>query len=547
MRVFLSDLTFSDMAARSELNPARWRLRFLPLLDGIEAGWAIPLPLPGFVAVWMAYLVIAYLVGDLHFDVLEAWTSGRSFAWGSSKHPPLMGWVARARTSVFPLTDWSFQLLALVNAAIALWAVDLISRRFVKGDKRIVVLLLLMVPPIYQLFAQRFNANAVLLAVWPIATYCFLRSFEARDVKWAIAAGAATALAMLGKYYSVFLIASFVFAALCHPQHRAYFVSPAPWISASVGLVALEPHLFWLATTGAVPFTYALNEHAGKAFIPALREALLFLLEAASLLALPACLWAAIAGRRLKLLPQDFRKMDPGLVLLFFITVGTIAFPAIAAVVVGTMPGIWASPGLFLFAVVVVCSASFPIERFYTVNLLVIVAGIALVATFVQAPLHAYYRNTHPLNEGRNFYRLSAVELTRLWHRELDIPLSTIGGDEGLALAAAFYSPDHPVFETELVCPKTHELPKATMSRGWASLFFVEDDGCIDRTRRNTARSPRTVETVFTVQTTLMGRPGAQEGIKAFIVSPASEDIMTPLSPEDVVERRCKSGKHPRW
>jgi len=95
MRVFHSDLTFSAMAARSELNPARWRRRFWPLLDGIEAGWAIPLLLTRFVAVWIAYLVIAYLVGDLHFDVLEARTLGRSFAWGSSKHPPLMGWVAR--------------------------------------------------------------------------------------------------------------------------------------------------------------------------------------------------------------------------------------------------------------------------------------------------------------------------------------------------------------------------------------------------------------------------------------------------------------------
>jgi len=89
-----------------------------------------------------------------------------------------MGWVARAWTSIFPLTNWSFQLMALINSAIALWAVDLISRRFVSGDKRIVVLLLLMLLPTYQFHAQRFNANAVLLATWPIATYCFLRSLR---------------------------------------------------------------------------------------------------------------------------------------------------------------------------------------------------------------------------------------------------------------------------------------------------------------------------------------------------------------------------------
>ncbi|HET7889272.1 MAG TPA: glycosyltransferase family 39 protein [Bradyrhizobium sp.] len=516
------------------------------LLDGVEAGWAVALLLAGFVAVWMTYLLIAYLVGDLHSDVLEAWTFGRSFDWGSAKHPPLMGWVARAWTSVFPLTDWSLQLLALVNAAVALWFVDLISRRFVTGDKRVIVLLLLMLPPTYQFFAQRFNANAVLLPVWPAATYCFLRSFETWDVKWAVAAGATAALAMLGKYYSVFLIGSFVLAAICHPRRRAYFRSPAPWISAAVGLVALGPHLHWLATTGGMPFSYALREHGGKAFVPSLGEALLFIVEAALGLLLPALLWAAIAGRRLKMLPRDFLPMDPGLVLLFLIAVGTIAFPAIAAVVVGAhMPGVWASPGLFLFVVLVVCSTRFPIERFYTVNLLVIVAGMALTAAFIVAPLHAFYRNTHPLNEGRNFYRLSALELTRLWHRRFDIPLPIVGGDEGLALAAAFYSPDHPLYEAELVCPKTDEFPRAAIDRGWAALCFAGDSGCLDRMARNVAHAPGAMQTEFTVQSSLMGYPGAAQRVKAFIVPPSAAGMMAPMSAEDLQARRCKGGRRP--
>ncbi|WP_410051693.1 glycosyltransferase family 39 protein, partial [Bradyrhizobium sp.] len=174
------DFALSAMAARSDTAPARWRKPFLIWLDGADAGWTIPVILLGFVGIWMVYLQVAYLSGDLHPDVLETWSLGRTFAWGSSKHPPLMGWVARAWTSVFPLSDWSFHLMAMTNSAAALWAVDLISCRFVRGDKRIVVLLLLMLLPTYQFQAQRFNANAVLLAVWPLATYCFLRSFETR-------------------------------------------------------------------------------------------------------------------------------------------------------------------------------------------------------------------------------------------------------------------------------------------------------------------------------------------------------------------------------
>ena len=52
-----------------------------------------------------------------------------------------MGWTTHYWFLLFPIADWSFYLLEMVNAAIVLWAVDLITRRFVKGDKRVVVLM----------------------------------------------------------------------------------------------------------------------------------------------------------------------------------------------------------------------------------------------------------------------------------------------------------------------------------------------------------------------------------------------------------------------
>lgn len=199
------DVSFSEMARLSDSAPAQWRRPLIQWLDGAEQGWAIPGLLVAFTAVWTGYLVVAYLGAGLHPDVLEAWTLGREFDWGNSKHPPLMGWIARLWTDAFPLANWSMQLLAMVNAAIGLWAVDLIARQFATGDKRILILLLLILTPTYQFHAQRFNANAVLLSMWPLATYCFLRSFQTRTALWAIGAGVAAALAMLGKYYSIFL------------------------------------------------------------------------------------------------------------------------------------------------------------------------------------------------------------------------------------------------------------------------------------------------------------------------------------------------------
>src|SRR5258707_1283293 len=441
-----------------------------------------------------------------------------------------MGWIARAWTSVFPLTNWSFQLMALTNSALALWAVDLISRHFVRGDKRVVVLLFLMLLRSYQFHAQGSNANAVLLAIWPIATYCFLRSFESRQIIWAIVAGATAALAMLGKYYSVFLIGSFVFAAICHPQRRAYFGSAAPWISTIIGLVALGPHLVWLWTTGGMPFAYAVELHTGKPLGPSLIEALLFILGLGIVLVVPGVSWMLIAGNRLKRLSEDFWETDPSLWLLFLVAVGTIVFPVVTTVAFRTdMPPIWGLQGLFLFVVLIGCGTSFPIGRFYSVNLAILVLGMALASVIVVAPIHAIYRNTHPLHEGRNFYRQAALELTQQWHDEFDGALEAVGGDEGLAFATAFYSPDHPSFEVSLVLPNNERLPLQTASkRGWAAVCYGSGTACITSMERTAARASRCVSSQFEVQSRLLGLVGATQRITAIMVAPSPEATINP-------------------
>jgi hypothetical protein len=502
-------------------------------MDGVEAGWAIPLLLIGFVGLWMVFLMVAYVGGDLHYDVLETWTLGRSIEWGYSKHPPLMGWAARAWTSIFPLTNWSFQLLSLTNAAVGLWMVDLIARRFASGDKRLFMLLLLMLLPVYQFHAQRFNANAVLLPTWPLATYCFLRSFETRQPGWAAAAGAAAALAMLGKYYSIFLILGFAAAAIAHPQRRAYFASFVPWISAATGLAALTPHIYWLATTGAKPFAYAVERHTGKAFLPALLEATLFVLAMAMLLAVPAAICAFVAGDRLKTMRRDFKAMDGGLLLLLYIGIGTIVFPAITAAAFGTdMPPLWGVQALFLFVIVMVCLLGDPIPRVYSVNLAGSVMGIGLLAAFVAAPIHAVYRNDHPLHEGRNFYRQASDKLTQLWHAQSDTPLPSVGGDDGLAFALAFYSADHPFYLQSIVHPHNEQLPsEATFEGGWAALCYSDDMYCVGSLERTAARAPRFVRSDFVLQSTLLGQPGAIQRFTAFIVPPDPDKGITPPEP----------------
>ncbi|KGT75922.1 membrane protein [Bradyrhizobium japonicum] len=528
------DFALQAMAERSDRAPARWRRPFLRWLDGVETGWAVPLLIVCFVALWTVYLAVAYAGSGLHPDTLEAWTLGRRFAWGYHKHPPLVGWVTAVWTAVFPLSDWSLQLMAMANAGLALFFVDRIARQFVTGHKRILVLLLLMLTPAYQFHAQRFNANSVLLALWPLATWCFLRAFETRSAAWAVAVGCTTALAMVGKYYSVFLVASFAFAALAHPARRAYFTSASPWISVVIGFAVLSPHIYWLATTGASAFTYAMA-HANGNFASSLGEVQNFLLGLAAAVSASAVIWVFIAGTRLKQFPADFAAMSSGLRLLFYVAIGTIVLPVLTSLAMGTdLPSLWALQGLFLFVVLIVCGTRYPIERFYTVNVTIITAIVGLAAVFVAAPIHAVYRNNHGYEEGRNFYAQVANEVTREWHELTGAPLGAVSGDDSLAFATAFYSADHPFYARPFEFQYTWGMPrKTTLDRGWAALCFSGQDYCGRWMESVSVRADHFVRRQFTVQATLWGKPGLTRDVLVLIVPPRTSSATPESAAQD--------------
>lgn len=489
-------------------------------LDGVEKGWGIPALLAIFVVLWTVFLGIAYANGDLHPDVLEAWTIGRAPDWSGAKHPPLMGWISHVWMLVFPVRDWSLYLLAMTNSAMALWIVDLTARRFIRDDKRAIILLLLMLLPVYQFQAQRFNANSVLFAIWPLAIYCFLRSFETRHAGWAVVTGLAGALAVLGKYYSVFLILGFAFAAVCHPARRAYFTSGAPWISTGAGLLLLGPHIHWMLSSGVSPLGYALATHGGFTAGRAFLSGLMFLLSLAATLALPALVWAVMIRSRAGDYLRGLRTLEPGLLLLLLVAIGAAVTPPLISPILGSsLSAVWASPGVFAFVLVAVCAARFPVERRETRRLAMGVLTLTVIAVLL-APAHAYYRNSHPFSEGRNYYSLATNELMKHWRHTSVSPLKTVSGDK-LAMALGFYSPDHPAFVIPFNQQYVWQMPpEAALQGGWATMCLPDEETCLIWSKQIAAMAPGAISFDFVVQPQLWGMPGVPARIAALIVPP---------------------------
>ena len=263
--------------------------------------------LTGYLAIWSLYATIAKSSQDIHTDMGEVVAWSREVGLGTPKHPPLAAWLVRAWFTVFPRQDWAYYLFAILLATVALWIAWRLAGRYLPPDKRVVGIALLTFVPFYNFHAIKFNINTVLTSLWALATWWFLVSFETRRVGWAILAGVGAAAAMLGKYWSVTLLAGLGLAALTDPRRNAYFSSPAPYVTLAVGTILLTPNIYWLTTHLYMPFRYAMEAHSAED-LPALLSAFLFIPNSLAYLAAPIVLNILPHNRAL---PQFVTRCGP--------------------------------------------------------------------------------------------------------------------------------------------------------------------------------------------------------------------------------------------
>ena len=244
-------MEFARRVVRPILDPAERLVD--ALTDPARRARTMLLVLAAYALVWTLYAVIAKASQDMQTDAAELLAWSRHLELGYAKHPPLAAWLVRAWFAIFPIRDWSYYLFAIAYATVGLWVAWRLYGRYLAPDKRIVALACLTLVPYFNFHGIRFDHNAVLGPLWAATALCFIRSFETREPRWAALAGAAAAAAMLGKYWSIFLLAGLALAALFDARRASYFRSAAPWVTVGVGALLLAPHLVWLAQHDFMP------------------------------------------------------------------------------------------------------------------------------------------------------------------------------------------------------------------------------------------------------------------------------------------------------
>ena len=397
------------------------------LVDPKRGERTMLLVLVGYAVVWTLYACVARSSQDLHPDMTELIAWSRDLSLGYLKHPPLAAWLVRLWFSLFPLSDWSFYLLAMLMPTFALWILWRFSADYLDSEKRVLGVALLMFIPFYNFHALKFNANTVLMPTWAATTFWFLRSYRTSSALYSLLTGVGLGACMLGKYWSIFLLGGLVLAAFVDPRRSSYFRSSAPWITIVVALAVFTPHLVWLFQHDFASFDYAMARHGARTFANSASQAGAYLLGSAAYAAAPI-IFVFLSARPDRAMIADMfwpNERERRLVAVAFWA--PLLLPIAGALASSIdLTSLWSMSAWTLLPIILLSPPQLKISLSHLHG----IAAVAVAGPFVMliaAPAIALAIHLLGVNTGDS--RLLAAETERVWHELTPQPLRLVGCD----------------------------------------------------------------------------------------------------------------------
>lgn len=450
---------------------------------------------------WALFALIWRWPAPAFDDTLEAWSWGQHFELGYYKHPPLFAWVAGVWFRILPRMDGSAYLLASLMVGIGLAGLWCLLRRFASSEAALAGMALVMLTPFHTVMASNFNANIILLALWPWTAYAFVRLCEQPTMLWGALFGLLAALSMLSKYASLLMLAGCGVALLLHPNRNRVLTSPAPYVAVVVGLLVLAPHINWLIFNDFPPFAYAL-EKTGSQTARFIWKAVTTGLGGVGLL-LPAVIaWRVALGRdgwsrqiaSLRgLLKAEVRWLLPLALAAFSLTVAAGMTGKYKIATNFLIPTVSLLP---LLALVPGAAVATPAAAR---RIAVIACGYLAIA-LMAAPLVAIVSVRANIKNAVAPTASVARAATTIWRQTFGVPVKIVAGTEMYELAAAFYSPDTPIEFTHF--DRRHApwiTPERLERDGLLVICASADQACL--TAAAPHRQPGTIEQRLTINT----------------------------------------------
>ncbi len=300
----------------------------------------------------LIWSIVPMLRRSLPLDTQEALVWGKFCLWGTTKHPPLSGWVAWSFYQLVGQTDALFYALSPLCVLLGLWGIYKLAKCFLPPMSALMATAFHLGVIFYTFSAVEFNVNVISLALWPWTAYFFWQAYQKNKLKNWLLFGTFMALNILNKYVgSVLGIALLTFVLLNKKAWRI-FKNPKAYLAGIICFLLLIPHLLWLYDNHFEMLNYIGSRNSVgkiKSGVRHLVYPVKFLL-AQVLFALPAGLtfWLFARHTDKTRFPQNKEKK------IFLLCVGIVptAFWMISSLISGNaLKDMWNFPSLFVWGI----------------------------------------------------------------------------------------------------------------------------------------------------------------------------------------------------
>lgn len=216
-----------------------------------------------YVITWVLIKFIASPNLDLYGDMLENFAWSQTIEWGTYKHPPFFSWVVAVWFRIFPKTNVSYYLLSYVNSGIGLIGIYYLCRAFGLRKIALASALLMAFALPYSTLAGKFNANSILLSLWPWTCWAYIKSINSNKSSGFIYSALLSLLGticILGKYYSLVFLFSLFLVSLLNKNSRSWYFTYKPYLVVFLSVGLLTPHLIWLVQHDFVTLKYVADQ-----------------------------------------------------------------------------------------------------------------------------------------------------------------------------------------------------------------------------------------------------------------------------------------------
>ena len=219
--------------------------------------------------VWTVYSSVTQANLDKWGDMAENFAWGQEWQLGYHHHPPLFAWITALWFKVFPTVDWTYFILSQINVIIGFVAIWFLVKMFLSERHALIAVVLLELVPFYTFLSFKFNANAILLSLWPLTALCFCHAYATRRFAPSPLVRGFGRSCSLVKILFILLIGSIVFdfypvqrtQAILHECFALYIGSCACGCLGSARLLAFQRRVLTYPLRGKSHYPESVSNH----------------------------------------------------------------------------------------------------------------------------------------------------------------------------------------------------------------------------------------------------------------------------------------------